>query len=141
LPFCHAELRAPKPKSVYYPKQINSLGDHIRTRRLDLKLLQKAVGDLIGVDGLTITNWERNATAPAIRYIPSIIEFLGYDPLRVTGTLPERLTTTRRALGLSQQKMAKRLGIDAGTLHGWEAAKHQPSQKSMAVIDRVLCSR
>jgi len=41
LPFCHAELRTPKPQLEHYPKEINTLGDHIRTRRLDLKLLQR----------------------------------------------------------------------------------------------------
>jgi hypothetical protein len=38
LPFCHTELRASKPKPSHYPKQLNTLGDHIRTRRLDLRL-------------------------------------------------------------------------------------------------------
>jgi len=63
LPFCHAELWTPKPKSLQYPKQINGLGDHIRARRLDLKLLQKQVADQIGVHEQTITGWERNATS------------------------------------------------------------------------------
>ena len=52
--FCHSEIRALKPKPSQYPKQINSLGDHIRKRRLDLNLLQKQVGNQIGVHELTI---------------------------------------------------------------------------------------
>ncbi len=40
LPFCHAELRASKPKSFRYPTRLNTLGDHIRSRRLDLGLFQ-----------------------------------------------------------------------------------------------------
>jgi DNA-binding XRE family transcriptional regulator len=62
-------------KPTAYPKQINTLGDHIRTRRLDLGLPQREVRDRIGMDGTTITNWERNGTVPAIRYVPAIIEF------------------------------------------------------------------
>jgi transcriptional regulator with XRE-family HTH domain len=81
LPFCHAELRAPKPKSDHYPTEISTLGDHIRKHRLDLDLMQRQVGEQIGVDEATITNWERNATDPAVRFIPAIIEFLDYDPL------------------------------------------------------------
>jgi DNA-binding XRE family transcriptional regulator len=49
-----------------FPKQINSLGDHIRARRLNLKLLQKQVSDQIGVREQTITGWERNVTRPRI---------------------------------------------------------------------------
>lgn len=123
-----------------YPRAINSLGDHIRHRRLDLNLLQRQVGDRIGVDGTTITNWERNATVPAVRYIPAIIQFLGYDPLPPTGTLLERLTAARRVLGLSQRKMAEKLGVDPGTMQSWEAGKHQPTGKSLDMIGRVLQS-
>jgi DNA-binding XRE family transcriptional regulator len=62
LPFCHSELRAVRPKSDRYPKEINTLGDHIRSRRLDLNLLQMQVAEQIGVDEITITNWERKPT-------------------------------------------------------------------------------
>ena len=124
--------------SSYYPKEINTLGDHIRTRRLDLKLLQKQVADEIGVHEMTITNWEVNATIPEVRYLPAIIRFLGYDPLPPAESIPERLATARRSLGLSQRKMAEKLGVDPATLMGWEAGRHQPTGKSLDVIGRVL---
>ncbi|MGB8477993.1 MAG: helix-turn-helix transcriptional regulator [Acidobacteriaceae bacterium] len=141
MPFCHAELRAAKPKPSQYPKKINTLGDHIRTRRLDLKLLQGQVADQIGVHEQTITGWERNATSPEIHYIPAILNFLGYDPLPPAISLPERLAAARRRLGLSQRKMAGKLGIDPATLMGWEAGRHQPTGKSLDFIARVLQSR
>jgi transcriptional regulator with XRE-family HTH domain len=138
LPFCHAELRASKPKPEGYPNEINTLGDHIRTRRLDLKLLQKQVADQIGVHEQTITGWERNATVPEVRYIPAIIQFLGFNPLPEASSLPGHLATARRALGLSQRKMAGKLGVDPATLMGWEAGRHQPTRKSLGVIATVL---
>jgi transcriptional regulator with XRE-family HTH domain len=141
LPFCHFELRAPKPKPSCYPKEINTLGDHIRARRLDLKLLQKEVAEQIGVHELTITNWEGNATVPEVRYMPAIIQFLGYNPLPEASSLPRRLSTARMALGLSQRKMAAKLGVDPATLMGWEAGRHQPTGKSSDLIGRVLQSR
>jgi transcriptional regulator with XRE-family HTH domain len=141
LPFCHSEFRVPKPKSGYYPQQINSLGDHIRVRRLDLRLLQKQVADQIGVHELTITSWEGNATIPEVRYMPAIIQFLGYNPLPLTGLFPQRLAIARRALGLSQRKMAEKLGVDPATLMGWEAGRHQPTGKSLDLIGRILQSR
>jgi transcriptional regulator with XRE-family HTH domain len=140
LPFCHFELRASKPSSIHYPKEINTLGDHIRTRRLDLKLLQKQVADEIGVHEMTITSWEGNATIPEVRYMPAIIQFLGYNSLPAAKSLPERLVIARRALGLSQRKMAVRLGVDPATLMGWEAGRHQPTEKSLDLIGRILQS-
>jgi transcriptional regulator with XRE-family HTH domain len=138
LPFCHAELRVSKPKPVNYPKQINSLGDHIRTRRLGLKLLQEQVAEQIGVHEMTITGWESNATVPETRYMPGVIRFLGYDPQSPADSIPERLAAARKSLGLSQRKMAAKLGVDPATLMDWEAGRHQPTGKSLDVIARVL---
>jgi transcriptional regulator with XRE-family HTH domain len=110
----------------------------MRTRRLNLKLLQKQVADQIGVHETTITGWEGNATIPEVRYMPAIIEFLGYNPLPVGGALPERLAMKRKALGLSKRKMAEMLGLDPATLMGWEAGRHQPTRKSLELTGRIL---
>ena len=141
LPFCHAELRSPKPKSEHYPKEISTLGDHIRSRRLGLNLLQGQVAEQIGVGEATITNWERNATTPPIRYIPAIIQFLGYDPLPAANSFSERLATARQVLGLSQRKMAEKLSVDPATVKGWESGMHKPTNKSLDLVGRVLWSQ
>ena len=141
LPFCHAELRASKPKPTHYPKQVNTLGDQIRARRLDLNLLQRQVAEQIGVDEATVHNWEGNKSAPALRYIPAIIRLLGFDPLPPSTSLAERLLSARREFGLSQRKMAARLGVDPATLQGWEVGQHQPTKKNLDVIARTLRER
>jgi len=81
LPFCHFEVRVAKPKPERYPKELNTLGDIIRARRIDLGLFQSQVAEQIGVHELTVTNWERNATQPPVEYHLAIIRFIGYDPL------------------------------------------------------------
>ena len=70
--------------------------------------------------------------------MPAIIQFLGYNPLPTASSLPERLATARRALGLSQRKMAVKLGVDPATLMGWEAGRHQPNEKRLDLIGRIL---
>lgn len=112
----------------------------MRQRRLDLKLSQKQVADQIGVHEMTITGWEGNATIPEVRYMPPIFQFLGYNPLPASGSLAEGLATARKTLGLSQRKMAGRLGVDPATLMGWEAGRHQPTGNSLGLIARVLQS-
>jgi len=106
LPFCHFEVRVARPKSERYPKELKSLGDHIRARRLDLGLFQSQVAELIGVCPLTITNWEGNASQPPVQYMPAIIRFLGYDPSPLATTFPERLIASRRTQGLTQRQLA-----------------------------------
>jgi DNA-binding XRE family transcriptional regulator len=57
-----------------------TLGDHLRRRRLELGLYQKDVAAKIGVTTSTIWNWEHNWTIDP-RYIPLVIEVLGYNPV------------------------------------------------------------
>ena len=78
MPFCSLTLKGPKPLPAQYPRELNTLGDHLRKHRLDLGLLQREIAEQIGVEESTITNWERQRTVPEIRYIPRIVEFLGY---------------------------------------------------------------
>jgi ribosome-binding protein aMBF1 (putative translation factor) len=87
---------------------------------------------------MTITSWEGNATIPEVRYMPAIIQFLGYNPLPVASSLPESLVTARKALGLSQRKMAAKLGVDPATIMGWEAGRHKPTGKSLDLIGTAL---
>lgn len=91
LPFCHLELRASKPRSCAYPVELKILGDHIRKRRLELGLLQRTIGQRIGVHCTTVWNWEKGRADPELRFLPKIIAFLGYDPQPMLAALPERL--------------------------------------------------
>jgi transcriptional regulator with XRE-family HTH domain len=138
LPFCHRELRAVKPKSDRYPKELNTLGDHIRARRFDLGLFQSQVAELIGVHPLTITNWEGNTSQPPVQYIPAIIQLLGYDPLESSTSFPQRLSVRRRARGLTQKQMASELGVDPSTIQDWESGLREPSQKKLGLIATFL---
>lgn len=107
-------------------------------RSLDLKLLQRQVANLIGVDEATITNWERNAAVPTVRYMPAIFRLLGYDPPPRAVFLPERLVSARKRLGLSQRRMAEQLGVDPCTLRDWESGQHHPTEDSLKLIMKVL---
>jgi transcriptional regulator with XRE-family HTH domain len=141
LPFCSLTLNSPKPPSKYYPKEINTLGDHIRKRRLDLGLLQREVAAKIGVDEISICNWERQRTLPEIRFIAPIIEFLGYDPFPEPDSFPEKLKTYRMRMGLSQKKLAEKLGIDPSTIMNWERGKHKPVNTYQKLLDQIFEKR
>jgi DNA-binding XRE family transcriptional regulator len=84
LPFCHLACKAPKHASEAYPEELTTLGDHSRAKRLDLELLQKDVAQLLKADANSVINWEQNRSEPSLKYIPSIIEFLGYVPKTLT---------------------------------------------------------
>ena len=128
LPFCKTELKVERPLSPDYPTALNTLGDHIRKKRLDLGLFQKDIANIIGTNESTIWNWENNYATPYISYLPNIIKFLGYVPFETScDTLRDKLITSRKLSGLSQRKFARLIGIDSSTLGRWERGKTKPS--------------
>jgi transcriptional regulator with XRE-family HTH domain len=138
LPFCHLRLKAKKPLSKRYPKELITIGDHIRKHRLDRGLQQNQVALLICVDKTTIMNWERGHRTPAIRHVPEIIRFLGYVPFSVGDSLPERLRAYRRVHGISRKKLAAMLGADEGTVSRWEMGRRRPQGEHARQVRALL---
>lgn len=123
---------------VRKPAQPQTVGDHIRTKRLGMRMLQREVAEQIGVDKTSVFNWEANASTPEIRYMPAIIRFLGYNPLPPVKTLAEQLVQHRTTLGLSQKEAAERVGVDPSTLAKWEQGKREPAGSFLAGAKRFL---
>jgi transcriptional regulator with XRE-family HTH domain len=143
LPCCHVTLSTSKPKDRSYPAELNTIGDHLRKRRLDLGLLQREVAKQIGVTACTIQYWETNRVVPALRFRPQIIEFLGYDPSHRSPdqSLAEVLKAQRQRLGMSRKKLAALLGIDESSLAHWERGEHHPTERSLKIINVFLATR
>ena len=77
LPFCRVRLQGQKPRDKAYPKEVRTVGDAIRARRLDLGLRQIEVAELLGCNELTILNWEKGHTCPRRKKYSAIRKFLG----------------------------------------------------------------
>jgi DNA-binding transcriptional regulator YiaG len=131
-------LKAPKPKPNRYPKEINTLGDHIRARRIDLELFQSEVARQIGVTASMLVMWETNQHAIGVRYIPQIIEFLGYVPYRTPKSFGDWLKMVRSCQGLSQRGLAKLIGGDQRSVVEWEAGLRAATDRSIAKLRTVL---
>jgi len=119
-------MKAKKPLSNQYPTTLTTIGDHIRKRRLDLGLLQREVAVLTGATECSIYLWETNRTSPTFPFLPKIIEFLGYCPIDPAWSPGETLAMARKYRGISQVAMARRLGVDPGTLARWERGERKP---------------
>jgi transcriptional regulator with XRE-family HTH domain len=120
LPFASVSRKCRKPKETDFGPQ--TIGEHVKKRRLQLKLTQKAVARLLGVTQFSVINWERGDFQPRrARTLARIIAFLGYDPLPPGVTIPERLREKRRQLGWGQQELAQHLAVDRCTVASWEA--------------------
>ena len=110
---------APTPQPGY-PKQIKHLGDHIRTRRLDLGLQQKEAATQLGTTTESVNNWEIGRTRPEIRCYPAIITWLGYNPLPEPTSRGEAVRRARMTRGLSCKALAKLAGVDEASVGQFE---------------------
>ena len=143
LPFCHLAIKAQKTphadrwKSAQgIAKELHTIGEHIRNRRLELRLLQRTVAEHLCVHIESLKNWERGVGAPSIRQMPKIIEFLGYDPEPQPETLARRLAHARRRLGLTQEDLAEKLDVDPGTIpRGRRAISFRRQHNSNVCVD------
>ncbi|MBI5762140.1 MAG: helix-turn-helix transcriptional regulator [Planctomycetes bacterium] len=77
MPFCHLHLKAKKPRPGY-PVNPTTFGERLKKWRLDRGLRQADVAKQLGVDPMTIVNWERGRTKPRRKARIRIIEFLSY---------------------------------------------------------------
>jgi DNA-binding XRE family transcriptional regulator len=93
---------------------------------MDLGITQKEAARQIGANQWTVINWEKDRTQVAVRYVPAVIRFLGYDPFPKGKTLGERLRDARSIRGLSYPAMAQELDVDPSTLLNWECGRHNP---------------
>jgi transcriptional regulator with XRE-family HTH domain len=89
----------------------------------------------------TVTNWELNRTAPALRFLPRIITLLGFDPRPADLTLAQQLLTCRTARGFSREAAARLLGIDPGTLGRWESGERRPQRAFLTRVEAFLTGR
>ena len=115
------------------------IGQHIRKRRLDLKLLQREVADMIGVSEDCMTNWENGRSVPQIQYMPKLIQFLGYNPLEFEDdTLAGRIKNYRIGYGLSHKKLGQLVGVNASTICAWEHGTSPPTGANLKAMEKIL---
>lgn len=135
-----AKFRLSLPLKIYpkgYPFQPQTIGEHIRKRRMDLGLFQREVAGKIGVSEASVRNWERE-TEPELIYIPRIIELLGYVPFKCPEDVLGRLRYYKLINGLSYVRLGKVMGRDPEQLTDWLSNRIQPCKKNVQFLNRFL---
>ena len=137
LPLVRIRLtKCPRPKA--YCENPQTLGEHVRKRRLELGLTQKQAAKSLGVNPWTELNWETGQHEPPIRSMPAILRFLGYDPFPMPTTLGARLLEARRKHGWSTGEAARQLGVDRTTWQDWEHGELSLFRKHRTRVAKLL---
>ena len=141
MPCCHVEVRGEKPPDPSLPEELKTLGDHLRARRIERGLKQREVAAMIGVTDNTIWLWEGNRVQPRTKFVPRILDFLGYCPVEPGESWLARLRRARVAMGWSQEGLAAEIGVDESTVQSWEAGRQgqiRASRKKLAACVRAI---
>ena len=135
LPWVPARLKALKPKD-WTDKPV-TLGDHIKKIRKERGLFQRDVAKALRVDSMSVVNWEKNRTKIGVRFVPAIIEWLGYDPLPRADGFGSWIAIERTRRGLARRALADVLGWDEATLGEYEGGR-PPDAGKLAQLREVL---
>lgn len=139
LPFSTANICVSRPKSERYPKQLVTIGDHIRAWRIDNNLSQADIAERLCVCEDTITGWEIRRINPTAKQMPGIIQLIGYLPIEIdTSTIGGRITLYRYTHGLSPKEFGFLLSADASTVRAWESGENTPHKKRIKEIEEII---
>jgi transcriptional regulator with XRE-family HTH domain len=116
-----------------YPETPVTIGEHILKRRIDLDLFQREVAEIIGVSEQTVCNWE-HGIEPELRFIPKIIEFLGYIPFECPDNPLDKLRYYKKVNGLSIERLGALMNRDPEQLGDWFRGKHKPCKRNIESI-------
>ena len=143
LRFGRLNLCAIREKPVAPSPQ--TLGDHLRLRRIGLRLTQTETARQFGVSRYGYVWWERNFRNPDPAHAKAIIAFLGYDPRPRPTAFAEFLRWARYRLGCEQAAFASELEVPLSTLRAWERRLYEPpptrKERFEELIERLLEAR
>ncbi len=104
----------PPPKG--YPPVPQTMGEHIKRKRMDEGQQQQELAKMLGVHAASVRNWEKGRSAIQLDLVPRVLDFLGYDPRPCPRSRGGRLMWLREREGMSQQELARRIGVDPSSL-------------------------
>ena len=135
----NAHFKARKPLNPALPTNLETIGDHLRKRRLEKGLSQPEVAKLLRVTTDTVTLWELNRNSPTARYFKRILTFLGYLPELGYGySLGERLKLARHILGHTQRQAAVKMKCDCSNIRYIELNARKPQAVTNQKIERYI---
>jgi transcriptional regulator with XRE-family HTH domain len=135
VPYSKLDTTVPLPDKRPFPKELQTVGNHIKQVRLYRNILIKDVIDFLKIDRETLRGWELNLFEPHVSHYPLIISFLGYNPCQFeTSTLAGQIKRYRYIHGLTQKQLGALLQADASVVWQWESNGRLPKAKTQKRI-------
>lgn len=143
LPFCYFTLKASRTALRFrnlvhkgFILKPQTLGQHLLTRRLVLKLTQKEVAARLNTLREHYERWERDEVEPTASFWPRLIGFLGYYP-GAEKTPADWVLKARRMQGLSQYALGREVKAIAKDVREWEHGSTEPPREMLAKFQQI----
>ena len=150
-----------KKAAIIQPATKEALGNaryssrSLKSMRRKLGITQKDLAQLLEVSPLTVTSWETGKSRPREGKLALIVALRSIDKARVNEALgrigedksgdtgkqrtrikpkeikPSDIKKIRAEAGLTQEKMAKKLGVSENTVGNWETGSARPRGKNL----------
>lgn len=165
LPLCERVVRVSRSKylpsrnrGIPVPSVPTTIGGHLRKRRLELRLKQSEVAQIMAISTVSLSRWETDKVYPKWAQQPTVVKFLGFNPFtnpelgrplgnetkRVASFSPaapetfgQLLRKRRLEMRKCRQQLAQELGVSWKTLWNWETDRRKPSVKVRERIKAV----
>jgi len=112
-------VRIKRPDCAEKPEDNRAWGYFLKKARHEQGLYAHHVANIFNVSCSRIYSWEAMSEPPALKYIPQLIEFLGYVPWCRTPyqkTLGESVRAGRELKGLTQRQLGEMTDICTATI-------------------------
>ena len=135
MPFSELNTTIPLPDKRPFPKEVQTVGNHIKYARLSRNILIKDVCAFLKIDRETLRGWELGLFEPFVSHYPRIISFLGYNPCNFeTDSLAGKIKAYRYEHGFSQMQLGELLQTKASVIWQWECNNRLPLEKTQKKI-------
>jgi transcriptional regulator with XRE-family HTH domain len=119
------------------PDKPQTIGEHLKKRRIELGLKQTEVASLLGVHRGSVQLWEQGRGEQGVRSFPAIIRFLGYVPFECDATPGGHFAFLRRCSGKTQEELAELTDCDPSSIARWESGMTKGAKKLDATTAEV----
>lgn len=166
LPFSNLIVSVPRAKylprhsrGIPIPRQPETIGGHLRKRRLELGFFQSEAAHKLGVSTVTLSRWECDKVHPTWAQQPSVTAFLGYDPFTnsilggpksnkpqgvailtpgPSGNISNAILQHCLNFRKTRKQFATEIGICPKTIRNWEVGRRRPSKALSRKIEAFL---
>ena len=105
---------------------------------MDLGLTQHTLALKLGVGYPAVAAWESGASEPLAARWPAIEAVLGSGLVPERKGFPGRVRAARLRLGLTQEQVAARTGLDLRTVRNVETGRYRPSRRTSQLLAGIL---